>query len=85
MQFELLTLDGAKYSGEVSEVVLTTSEGAMTILPHHEAFTAIVVPGPVIVKDKHVAESIFATFGGVIDVQNNSARLLADEAEYADD
>jgi F-type H+-transporting ATPase subunit epsilon len=85
MQFELLTLDGAKYSGEASEVIVTTTEGTMTILPHHEALTAIVVPGPVTVRDKHVAESLFATFGGILDIQNNSVRLLADEAEHADD
>lgn len=85
MQFELLTLDGAKYSGEAQEVVVTTTEGTMAILPHHERLTAIVVPGPVLVRDKHVAENIYATFGGILEIQDNRVRLLADEAEHADD
>lgn len=85
MQFELLTLDGAKYSGEAQEVVLQTTEGAMAILPHHEALTAVVAPGAVTVRDAHAAESVFATFGGILEVKDNRVRLLADEAEHADD
>ena len=85
MQFELLTLSGAKYSGVAQEVVLTTPEGTMAILPHHEPMIATVVPGPVIIKDAHVAESVYATFGGVIEIQDNTVRLLADDAEHADE
>lgn len=85
MQFELLTLTGAKYSGEVTEVALATTEGSLAILPHHEPFTAIVVPGPVLVRAAAQPEELFAIFGGIIEVSDNRVRLLADEAEHADD
>jgi len=86
MQFELLTLTGAKYSGEVAEVALATTEGSLAILPHHEPFTAIVIPGPVLVRaTANEPEELFAIFGGIIEVSDNRVRLLADEAEHADD
>ncbi len=85
MQFELLTLTGAKYTGEIAEVSLKTPEGSLAILPHHEPFTAIVSPGPVTVRSKGKSEELFATFGGIVEVIDNRVRLLADEAEHADD
>ena len=85
MQFELLTLSGTKYSGEITEVALKTVSGSIAILPHHEPFTAIVVAGPVAVRQNGADEELFATFGGIIEVFDNKVRLLADEAEHADD
>jgi F-type H+-transporting ATPase subunit epsilon len=85
MHFELLTLSGVKYSGEVSEVALKTAYGSLAILPHHEPFTAVVVPGPVTVRSHGKDEDLFATFGGIIEVIDNKVRLLADEADHADD
>lgn len=85
MQFELLTLSGVKYSGDVSEVALKTAYGSMAILPHHEPFTAIVVPGPVAVRAHGKDEELFAAYGGIIEVVDNRVRLLADEADHADD
>lgn len=85
MQFELLTLSGTKYSGEVAEVALKTAGGSVAILPNHEPFTAIVVAGPVAVRPSGKNEELFATFGGIIEVMHNRVRLLADEAEHADE
>lgn len=84
MQVELLTLTGAKFSGEAKELNLKTTEGALSILPHHEPMTAIMLAGPVaIVTDNKV--ELFATFGGIVEVQNNTVHILADEADHADD
>lgn len=85
MHFELLTLSGVKYSGDVAEVALKTPQGALAILPHHEPFTAIVVPGPITIRPAGKIEELFAAFGGIIEVMNNRVRLLADEVEHADD
>jgi F-type H+-transporting ATPase subunit epsilon len=84
MQFELLTLGGVKYSGDVSQVSLTTSDGEIGILPNHEDLTAIALPGSVTVRVKGKNE-VFATFGGLLEVTAKRVRLLADEAESADD
>lgn len=85
MQFELLTLSGVKYSGEVAEVALKTVYGSMAILPHHEPFTAIVAAGPIAVRAHGKEEELYAAFGGIIEVVDNRVRLLADEVDHADD
>lgn len=84
MHFELLTLTGVKYTGDVAEVSLTTVDGEIGILPHHENLTAIAVPGPVTVRAKGKSQ-VFATFGGLLEVRPDGVRLLADEAESADE
>lgn len=86
MQFELLTLKGPKFRGEVAEVSLKTVEGELSILPHHEALTAIAVSGPVAVYAKANSQpELYATFGGLLEVRDNVVRLLADEAESAEE
>ena len=85
MQFELLTLSGAKYQGEVAEVSLRTAAGQIGVLPHHEPLTAVTVAGPVVIRPRHGQPEIFATFGGLLEVNPDRVRLLADEAEHADD
>ena len=85
MQFELLTLTGTKFDGEVSQVTLVTTDGEIGILPHHEPLMAVAVAGPVVVKPKGGREQTFATFGGMLEVEAERVRLLADEAEHEDD
>ena len=85
MQFELLTLACVKYRGEVAEVSLRTADGQVGILPHHEPLTAIAAPGPVVIRPKSGRAELFVTFGGLLEVDSDGVRLLADEAEHADD
>jgi F-type H+-transporting ATPase subunit epsilon len=86
MRFELLTLTGAKYRGDVAEVSLATASGQIGILPHHEPLTAVVVPGPVVIRPGGGKPAeLFAIFGGLLEVNPDGVRLLADEAEHADE
>jgi F-type H+-transporting ATPase subunit epsilon len=85
MQFELLTLTGSKFSGEVKQITLTTAEGDIGILPNHETLTAVAKPGPVTVYVKGGKTQTFATFGGLLEVTAERVRLLSDEAEHEDD
>lgn len=85
MKVELLTLSGTKFSGEADELRLTTTEGEMGILPHHEPFVAQVAAGPVVVRPASGQPEIFATYGGLVEVTPDYVRLLADEADHADD
>jgi F-type H+-transporting ATPase subunit epsilon len=82
MQFELLTLTGTKFAGDVARVTLTTAEGDIGILPHHETLTAIAMPGPVTVHKKGGASEVFAIFGGMLEVTADRTRLMADEAVH---
>lgn len=85
MLVELLTLNGVKYSGDAKEVQIITPSGAMTVLPHHEPLTAISVSGPLTIVDDKGEEQVFASFGGLIEIENNHVRLLSDEAEHSDE
>ncbi|HUD11668.1 MAG TPA: ATP synthase F1 subunit epsilon [Candidatus Saccharimonadia bacterium] len=84
MRFELLTLAGVKYAGDVTQVSLTTVDGEIGILPHHERLTAIAAPGPVTVR-VGAKKEVFATFGGLLEVTAERVRLLSDEADHLDD
>lgn len=86
MQFELLTVGGVKYTGRVAEISLATTSGRVGILPHHEPLTTVVAPGPVVVRPAgNEPEQLFALYGGLLEVTPEGVRLLADEAELADD
>lgn len=85
MNFELLTLSGAKFQGEVQEVQLTTSNGQLGILPNHEPLVAQVVSGPITIRTSKGAPEIYATYGGLLEVTKNYVRVLADEADHEGD
>lgn len=85
MHFELITLTGTKFSGDVRQVNLATTEGELGILPHHERLTAVAVAGPVTIVTSKAAPQVFAVYGGLLEVDNDVTRLLADEAEHAED
>jgi len=85
MQFELLTLGGTKYHGEIAEVSLMTAAGQVAILPRHEPLTTVVAPGAVTISPPNGKIELYAIFGGLLEVTSDGVRLLADEAERADD
>jgi ATP synthase F1 epsilon subunit len=85
MQFELLTLTGAKYSGEATEVVVDTASGSIAVYAMHEPLTTIVLPGSVAVKTPNGKTELFTTFGGLLEFQDNICRVLSDESEHSDE
>lgn len=86
MNFELLTLTGAKFKGEAEEVTLTTTNGQMGVLPHHEPFVGQVVAGAVTIKTEGKKEpEVFATYGGLLEITPDYVRLLADDADHESD
>ena len=87
--FELITLDGVKHSEECYEVMLPTPNGQIAIFPDHIPLISIASPGVVSVRvrqsDPDSALLHFASDGGVIEINGRRVRLLADEAEAAED
>ncbi|MBW4061810.1 ATP synthase F1 subunit epsilon [Candidatus Saccharibacteria bacterium] len=84
MTCELITLDGTKYDGDFTEVLVTTANGMMVVLPHHEPFAGVIKPGPVTIHNGQDKDT-FAVFGGLIEVTPSSVRLLTDMAEHSDE
>jgi F-type H+-transporting ATPase subunit epsilon len=85
MQFELLTVTGPRFQGEIDEVSVMTTAGQIAILPHHEPLTSVVAPGAISVTPKNGKAELFVTFGGLLEVTAEHVRILTDEAEPADD
>jgi F-type H+-transporting ATPase subunit epsilon len=85
MQFELITLSGVLFSGEVTEVSLPTVAGQLSILPKHEALTSVASSGAVIIRSASGEAQTFVLFGGILDITSNHVRLLADEAEHSNE
>lgn len=89
MNFELVALDGVKYSAEAYSIVLPTMAGQITLLPNHEPYMGVVVPGVIAIR-RHKEDSDnklehYATFGGVLEVTSRGARVLVDDATHGDE
>jgi len=84
VDFSLITLAGTQYHDIVSEVLLTTPEGEMVIMPNHEPLTAVVLGGPLTIRTKSKKEDIYAIYGGILEIEDNKVNLLADEADHID-
>lgn len=80
---EIITPDGILYKEEVNEVILPTSNGQITILPHHIPLFAKLGQGEARIT-KNGKETLIAVLGGVVEVGKNMVCILSDYAIEAD-
>jgi F-type H+-transporting ATPase subunit epsilon len=89
MRFQLVSLDGIKFSEDAYSVILPTAAGQITLLPGHEPLLSVVVPGVITIRrdksdpDHHLEH--YATYGGVLEVTPDGAKVLVDEATAGDE
>ena len=85
--FQLVSLSGKKFDDDVHEVILPTLDGEIGVLQDHMPLVSVATTGPVIIrrsaKDTDAKREYFAISGGVIDVSDNTLRVLVDEADHA--
>jgi F-type H+-transporting ATPase subunit epsilon len=85
IKLDLVTLHGIKSSGEVYEVLLPTPLGQIAVFENHAPLVSIASPGIIKVRvkpnDPDDFMEVFATNGGVIEVEDNAVRVLVDEAD----
>lgn len=89
MNLQLITLSGIKYSAETYSVQLPTASGTITVLANHEPLMSVLVPGVITVRKdarapQHELEH-YATYGGVVEVLDNTVQVLVDEADQGDE
>lgn len=89
IKFQIITLSGIKFDEDVFEIQLPTPDGQIGVFPNHMPLVSIAVPGLISVRHKE-RDSVkdmeyFATDGGVIEILDNTVRILADEAVHAED
>ena len=88
-RFKLVALTGTKFDDNVYEVILPTMDGQIGVLAHHMPLVSVATNGVIMVRrnprDSDRDREFFATNGGVIDVSDNTLRVLVDEADHADE
>lgn len=89
LRFQIITLSGVKFDEEVYEVQLPTPDGQIGVFEHHMPLVSLAVPGLIAVRrrqrDSNAQLEYFATDGGVIEILDNTIRILSDEAVHAED
>lgn len=89
IHFQLVALSGTKFDDDVYEVVLPTLDGEIGVLQDHMPLVSVAITGAIAVRrqprDGDAAREYFATNGGVIEVSDNTLRVLVDEADHASD
>jgi F-type H+-transporting ATPase subunit epsilon len=79
-QLRLIAPDGVKYQKEATEVALPTENGQITVLPDHMPLVTLLKPGEIVIKNGSTTEEL-ATEGGIVEIENNIVKILADTAE----
>jgi len=89
IRFELVSLDGVKFSEEVYEVTLPTMDGQIGVLPKHMPLISVAKAGVILVRrnavDRDDMREVYAISGGAIEVSGSTLRVLVDEANASDD
>lgn len=81
LHVKLVTPDRVLLDQEVVSVSLPTSEGEITVLPHHVPLAALLVPGVLHLKHGQQEDEI-AVSGGFVEIKKDGTVLvLADTAE----
>lgn len=88
-RFQLVAPTGTKFDDQVYEVILPTLDGQIGVLAHHMPLISVVVNGVIIVRhdsrENDLARDFFAVSGGAVIVENNTLKVLVDEADHARD
>lgn len=82
MHLEVLTVEGAVLSADVSAVTANTATGQISILPGHVPLVTLLTPGELKVRREH-EESLLFVSGGFLEVASEDIFILADACEYA--
>lgn len=89
MKLSLVTLLGTKLDKEVYGVTLPTKAGEISVYQGHESLITLAQPGVISVRyKKHDSDGqmdFFATSGGVVEIEQDSVKVLVDEADHGDD
>lgn len=89
IHFQLVALSGTKFDDDVYEVILPTLDGEIGVLQDHMPLVSVATTGAIAVrrdaKDSDAKREFFATNGGVIEISDNTLRVLVDEADEADE
>jgi len=77
---DIVSAEGAIFSGEADFVVAPASQGDVGIAPRHAPLLTELRPGPVRVQREGGDEQLFYVTGGLLEIQPSAVMVLADAA-----
>ncbi len=80
---EIVSPEGISFTGEVNEVLLPTTTGQITVLPHHAPLFTKLSEGEAVIK-QGTKETTIALFGGFVEIGRSKVSVLSDFAIRAD-
>src|SRR3990167_6185295 len=89
MIFQLISSTGIKFDEDVYEVLVPTKDGEIAILADHMPLMSAGAPGVLRIRkkasDANENMESFAVYGGIIQVDGQSARFVTDDVTAPDD
>ena len=80
IHLDIVSAEGAIFSGEADFVIAPASEGDVGIAPRHAPLLTELRPGPVRVQREGGDEQLFYVTGGLLEIQPDAVMVLADSA-----
>ncbi len=77
---DIVSAEGAIFSGEADFVIAPASQGDVGIAPRHAPLLTELRPGPVRVQRGGEDEQLFYVTGGLLEIQPSAVMVLADAA-----
>ena len=77
---DIVSAEGAIYSGAAEFVIAPASQGDVGIAPRHAPLLTELRPGPVRVQREGEDEQLFYVTGGLLEIQPDAVTVLADSA-----
>ncbi len=78
---QMVTPDQIIYQQAVLKLIISTSKGEITVLPHHAPLVASIAPGEARILEKGKEEERdMAVSEGIIEIKDNFVRLLVSKA-----
>jgi F-type H+-transporting ATPase subunit epsilon len=85
MRFKLVTPERVLFEEEVRSVTLPTTEGEITVLPHHQPLVAMLKAGAATLTRMDGQTEDVAVSTGFVQIADHHITVLADTAERGED
>lgn len=79
----LVTPEKTVLDGDVLSIIVPGTYGTFEVLKDHAPIISSLTAGKLIITDTNKQKTLWAVSGGVIEVSNNKATILADAVELA--
>ncbi len=84
-RLSIVTPEKIVFDSEVASLIVPGAEGYLGVLSHHAPLITSLQIGRIEFRDSSEKLQIYSVSGGFIEISHNSATLLADTAEHADE